>query len=205
MNRPAPNAYPESARLLSAARNGDKAAWDALYAQTAPRLLAWATTLTGSRTEAEDLTQETYLAAFLAADSFHQKSQLLTWLCGIAHRKHRDKSRTRKMQPLPLQEETAQNTVSVPFETDALLQLSFQKALAELPENLREAFVLVAQHGFTHKEAAHILQTPEGTIKWRVVRAARLLRVALADFAPPEHSKTAPPPVPVFTAKENSL
>ena len=197
MKSPHPNPD-NSARLFVAARNGNKAAWNELYEQTAPRLLAWAFSLTKNKAEAEDLVQETYLAAFLAADTFNQKSRLLTWLFGIALRRQRDKSRTRLPQTVPLCEEITPASAS-PFEADVSLHVSYRKALADLPDKLRDAFVLVAEYGFTHRESAHILRVPEGTVKWRVARAARRLRLDLVDFAPIER------PVPVFVPKENSL
>lgn len=180
MKRFLPSSDP--ARLL-AARTGDRGAWDALFDQHAPRLMAWAQTLTGGcRSDAEDLVQETFVAAFIGADKFSSKARLTTWLFGIALRKHRDKARTPRPKTLPLCDEL----VSPPprADTDPLLGFAYRQALSDLPPSLREAFVLVAQHGFTHKEAAHILSIPEGTAKWRVAEATRRLRVALQDFAP---------------------
>ncbi len=188
MNRSTPD-FSDPAQLVAAFRTGDRAAWDTLYDQTAPRLLAWARSLTGCASDAEDLAQETFVAAFAQSGGFRGKSSVLTWLCGIALRKWRDKRRSPRPETLPLCDEILPSP-KFGLENDTqnanavLLRLAYRQAVADLPENLRDAFVLVAQHGFTHKEAAQILSIPEGTAKWRVAQATRTLRLALADFAP---------------------
>jgi RNA polymerase sigma factor, sigma-70 family len=179
---------PDDRRLLAAFRGGDRAAFDALFARYAPRVLAFALHLTGgSRAEAEDLTQETFVAAFRGASAFRGGSRLLTWLLGIAVRRHRDAGRRTCPPTATLTDGDADSRPAVAdVATDAV---AFRDALATLDSPLRDAFLLVAAQGLTHREAAEVLGAPLGTVKWRVAEATKRLRAALtvdAAFRAPE-------------------
>src|ERR687885_615754 len=80
-------------KLIAAFRAGDRAAFDALFERYAGRVLAFARQLTGSSSEAEDLTQEVFLAALRGLPEFRGDSGLLTWLFSIAVRRWRDQQR----------------------------------------------------------------------------------------------------------------
>ena len=85
-------------------KRGDAPVFDRLYAALAPRVLAYLLRLTnGSRADAEDLTQETFVAAF-AARADCTGSNPLAWLLGIARRRQRDAFRAASVRP-----ETASN------------------------------------------------------------------------------------------------
>ena len=165
----------EEQRLVAAARAGDRPAFDTLYQQYAGRVLAFARQLSGCRAEAEDLTQEAFVAAFRGLNRFRGQSALLTWLLGIVLRRWRD---GRRRPPLLLSPASPEGgDISGPTVTRVILQ----DALAALPEPQRVAFLLVAAQGLTHREAAAALGEPLGTVKWRVADAARRLRVLLQD------------------------
>ena len=181
-------------KLLARFRTGDKTAFDALYQRYAGGVFAFARRLTQTKEEAEDLTQETFVAAFRSAEGFRGNARMLTWLLGIASRRWRDNRRTPRPQTYALQDgdtETA-TTHYAPVEQAALATVSLEGALAQLDVPLREAFLLVAAHGLTHKEAAHILNAPVGTVKWRVAEAGRRLRVLLSDEPDQKTEQTQP-------------
>lgn len=171
----------EEHRLVTAARAGSRTAFDALYQRHAGRVYAFARHLSGSQAEAEDLTQEAFVAAFQGLGRFRGQSTVLSWLLGIVVRRRRDGQRRPNYVP----------SLESPHPTlteQTLTRLVLQDALACLPEPQREAFLLVASQGLTHREAAAVLQEPLGTVKWRVAEASRRLRVLLTD---PEEQETA--------------
>ena len=83
-------------------RAGDRQSFDAVYQCYAGRVMGFALRLTGSRTEAEDLVQEVFLAAYAARATFKGNSRLLSWLLGIAIRRWRDRCRHRTPETLAL-------------------------------------------------------------------------------------------------------
>lgn len=153
------------------------AEFDALFSQYAGRVLAFARRLTGSVAEAEDLTQDTFVAAWHGRAAFGGRAKMLTWLLGIAVRRHRDARRAPRLETIPECPELAGEG----FAEQSLERLALESSLAELDENLRAAWLLVASQGLTHKEAADVLARPVGTVKWQVATASRRLRAALEE------------------------
>lgn len=173
----------EAANLIAGIRAGDPQAFRRLYDTYADRVMGFVLRLTGSRTETEDIVQEVFVAAYASRASFQGRSQLLTWLLGIASRRWRDRCRQRTPQTTTLfAEEVAEGTAShdaaVLFsprslETDVINALTLADALARLEPLFREALLLVASQGLTYREAAEIMDEPIGTVKWRVAQATR--------------------------------
>ena len=132
-------------RLVKRFLAGDRTAFDPLYDRNAPRIYNLLRRMTGNDQIAEDLTQETFVAASRNIAGWRGSGQLSTWLCGIACRllaNHRRSSRGDG----PLTEDIPSNA----FQTDPALRcaradLSAQLdgAISGLPDNCRDAFVLV--------------------------------------------------------------
>jgi RNA polymerase sigma-70 factor (ECF subfamily) len=154
-------------------RDGDTDAFDRLFDQYAPRVLVYLLRLTGSRTEAEDLTQETFLAAFAGRDGYRGRSHPLTWLLGIARRRWRDGRRHPGPCLEPLREAFA---VTDDHADRVALAATLAAALDRLDEGEREVLLLTAVQGLSYAEAAKILGEPAGTLRWRVYEATRKLR-----------------------------
>ncbi len=171
-------------RLLNRFRQRDKEAFDVLFARHGEAVLAFARRLTGSCADAEDLTQETFLAAYQGAERFGGRARLSTYLIAIAVRRWRDRQRRPRHETLTLLDEhdtPSPHPKDAPTESQALTGIIYRAALAQLDDPLKEAFLLVAAEGLTHKEAAQVLQIPLGTLKWRVAEAMRRLRLALTE------------------------
>lgn len=134
--------------------------------------------------EAEDLAQEVLVAALQSLPRFAGRAQITTWLYTIAIRTYHKRSSHREPFTLSLNDQDEEVPIGGRHQTSEenhLLHLSIADALAALPIPLREAFVLVKAEGFTHKEAARILELPQGTVQARVHEAARRLRLVLAE------------------------
>jgi RNA polymerase sigma-70 factor (ECF subfamily) len=152
-----------------------------LYQDYAPNVLGLLVKLCrGDRAEAEDLTQETFIAAYQALDGYSGKGSPRSWLLGIAFRRWRDRTRRLTLPTETLVDEKhagAWVSGSVnSLETQVIRDLTLDAGLRELPEQHRWALLLVVSQQLTYREAATILDEPAGTIKWRVHEALRQMR-----------------------------
>ena len=141
----------------------------------------------GSAT-AEDLTQQTFLAAWQSLPRLRDPDRLKSWLYGIAYRhylRHRDAHRAEERAfgygcaaaPEDLAGAYADNPGS-----DALLaRQSVREAVGRLPEEYRQPLVLLYWQDLSYQEAAKALSLPLGTLAWRVHKALKLMRQALAE------------------------
>jgi RNA polymerase sigma-70 factor (ECF subfamily) len=157
------------------------ARFDAVYDAHADWLFRLCLRLCGyCHAEAEDLAQEVLVAVFRSLPMFAGRARLTTWIYAVTIRTWRKHLSRRPPETLSLAgvEEGRAPTTS---RDDPLTRISVEAALTALPDSLREAFVLVKAEGLTHKEAAHLLGVPIGTVQSRVHEAARRLRLALSE------------------------
>jgi len=155
--------------LVREFRAGEAGSFETLYRDYGTRLYRFCRRICGNDTDAEDLTQEVFLAAYRGASRFEGRCSLTTWLYRIALYRWRTLCRLRLTQTIPLDESAAA------FSSDpaqiGLDKITLERALSALPENLREAFLLVKGEGLLCREAAEVLGIPEGTLKSRVQTA----------------------------------
>ena len=183
----------EDRRLVSRSVAGDQAAFGALYDRHASRIYHLLRRLSGNDTEAEDLTQETFLAAYRALPNWRGEGALGTWLCGIAVRLQANAYRRRCGH----ETEYLDEALEVPdVSADPLLhctreeaQRRIHDAIGALPHPYRAVFLLVKVEGLSYREAAECLEVPLGTVQSRLWRAVGLLQVALQDLAEPGCSR----------------
>jgi RNA polymerase sigma-70 factor (ECF subfamily) len=166
---------------------GERSAFDALYDRHAARVYHLLRRLVGSATEAEDLTQETFLTAYRALRSWRGESAFGTWLCGIAYRlcaKSHGRRAREETEPLDDAADLVASDVD-PLAYCLRLEMAdrIEAAITELPLFLREAFVLVKVEGLSYREAAQWLDVPIGTLQWRLWRAICLLKSSLSDLS----------------------
>lgn len=137
-----------------------------------PELFRVALSLCGSRHDADDLVQETYLNALRRPRWLHADSELnyllrvlrRTWI--TAHRRG-----TRRVTTAPLPDDAELLGSAVAMEDTVVDTLALRAAIAELPAGLRETLVAVDVIGLSYREAAHFLGTPVGTVMSRLSRA----------------------------------
>lgn len=178
--------------LLARARRGDNAAFGELAIQYRKRLFALALQLCGNASDAEDVVQETLFRAYRYLPQWEARSQFGTWLYRIAvnraltQRRRAGIARAR----VRLDDDRVRAALSVDGGGDpahaAQLAESYAlllTALDALSPTLRTTVVLVALQGVSHREAASIAGTTEGTIAWRMHEARRLLQQALAPVS----------------------
>jgi RNA polymerase sigma-70 factor (ECF subfamily) len=162
----------------------------------ADQLYRIALRLSGSSQTAEELVQETYLRALRAWESYQPGTNLAAWLATILRNVYLDEARRQSRRPAVevLDDESEyflydQLAGGTPPQThDVVLnRLSGEAildAIGKLPENFREAVVLVDVGDFSYQDAAQILDVPIGTVMSRLHRGRRLLKRALAEQIP---------------------
>jgi RNA polymerase sigma-70 factor, ECF subfamily len=156
--------------------------FDRLYEHHAPRVMAFLLRLTANqRADAEDLTQDTFIAAFKGQSRFQRGRATLPWLLGIAYRRWRDANRTQKSRMTMTKWEDELSPTVHGHAESVTEQIVLAAALDKLPEKEREVLLLTAVQGLTYKEAAEVLGEPVGTVKWRMHEATKKLRCLLGD------------------------
>ena len=151
--------------------------------------------LNGDRTSAEDLLNEVFMKLHDAREDYEPKAKFSTWLFTIARNhclnciKSRNYRQSRRTVSL---EELAQKTTE-PSAPDRLVSRSvpddakradlrelLEQAIAGLPDEYKEVFILHAVEGFAHAEVAQMLKTNPATVRTHYHRARALLREQIA-------------------------
>jgi RNA polymerase sigma-70 factor (ECF subfamily) len=152
---------------------------DLLIAQI-PNLRAFAYSLCGNGDEADDLVQETLMRSWANIGSFQEGTNLRAWLFTILRNAFYSERRRRRNEVDNGDGEAELRLVDAPRQDSHMDFQDFREALADLPEEQREALVLVGASGFSYEEAAEICGCRVGTVKSRVSRARRRLVELLA-------------------------
>jgi RNA polymerase sigma-70 factor (ECF subfamily) len=143
-----------------------------------PSLRAFAISLCGKVDRADDLVQDTLMRALANIHRFQRGTNLNAWLFTILRNLFHSEFRKRKREVEDPDGSYAANLVSRPEQGAHLDFEDFRTALAQLPDDQREALLLVGASGFSYEEAAEICECAVGTIKSRVNRA----RTRLAEM-----------------------
>lgn len=200
--------------LVRRCREGSEAAYAELVRSHRPRLYLLAYRLTGDRETAEDVVQETFLAAFRSIEKVDPRPSLSPWLNTIVLRTAgRAASRARSRAGSSLDQATwgegpAGLAMTLTFgegliDADpagdphaaaeaAELRRDLAAAMMDLPFKYRAAVVLRHIMGLDYAEAARELDLPLNTFKSHLLRGTKLLREALADRLEPEPPAQAP-------------
>ncbi|MEO6607519.1 MAG: sigma-70 family RNA polymerase sigma factor [Aestuariivirga sp.] len=143
-----------------------------------PSLRAFATSLTGKRDSADDLVQETLMKAWAHQGSYQEGTNLKAWLYTILRNEFYAVYRKRKREIEDVDGKHSEK-VAVPPEQDGVVDLAdMQIALLKLPDEQREALLLVTASDLSYEDAAVVCGVPPGTIKSRVNRA----RIRLSEL-----------------------
>jgi RNA polymerase sigma-70 factor (ECF subfamily) len=140
-----------------------------------PQLRAFARSLTGDPTAADDLAQDAMVKAWDARGSFEMGTNMKAWTFMILRNQFYSEKR-RSWRQSQLDQEAAERTLVAIDDPSAPVALDeLRMGLAMLPAEQREALVLVGAGGFAYEEAAAICGCAVGTVKSRVSRARRAL------------------------------
>jgi RNA polymerase sigma-70 factor (ECF subfamily) len=167
----------DDAALITAIRGGSELAFNTLVDRHQQAVRAFLWRLLGNKADADDMAQETFLAAWTHAGSFRGEASVRGWLFGIAWRKakgaERSWARQRARDTGHHEQQPADSGATTAMED----RLAIRRALQSLPVEQRAAVTLCLICGFSHSEAAGILGAALGTVKSHVLRGReRLIR-----------------------------
>lgn len=156
---------------------------------TIPSLRAFALSLTQNSDKADDLVQETLVKAWDKHASFQMGTNLKAWLFTILRNEFYSQMRKRGREVQDSDGIMTERLAVHPSQHGKLDLQDFRAALEQLPQDQREAIILIGASGFSYEEAASICDCAVGTIKSRVSRARARLQEILkisgeADYGP---------------------
>lgn len=176
----------DDCQLVKRIAAGDRQALTELYVRHKQPLFKYLLQLTPDHGLAEEILQDTLVAAWKSASSFEGRSTVRTWLIGIARRQAHNALRARC---LPIVEESEAELAALPAldpqPEDIMLASATREKLVAAFKQLalvhREVLVLILVEELSYQEAATILEIPIGTIKSRLSNAKRVLRTLLSS------------------------
>jgi RNA polymerase sigma-70 factor, ECF subfamily len=147
-----------------------------------PALRAFAWSLSHNASDADDLVQDTLIKAWTNRDKFEDGTNLRAWLFTILRNTYYTNV-VRRRREVRDEDGVHAATLTSPASQDwSVAMTALEAALKRLPDEHREALILVGGAGLTYEEAAEICGCALGTIKSRVNRArGRLLKLMEAD------------------------
>lgn len=165
-------------QLVRAAAGGDEFAAAALYDQHASLVRGMIARRVPDAALVEDLCQETWLRAFRALPGFRGEAAFSTWLHSIVRNVLISWSRRKNL--VHFHSELAED-VARGVSDGTELRMDLQRALAGLPDGMRQVLLLHDVEGWTHQEIADTLGVAEGTSKSQLFKARAKLRHVLRD------------------------
>ena len=169
--------------MLARVADGDRLAFERLYALYAPRLFAFVIRMVSDRERTEEVVNDVLFEVWRRAGTFRGEARVSTWIFGIAH--HRALNALRVAGPRFVEDSNALEQLPDPKpgpgETLAARQYHARlvEAIRQLSPEHREVLELTLQHGFSCDEIAAIVGCPVGTVKTRMFHARGRLRTLL--------------------------
>jgi RNA polymerase sigma-70 factor (ECF subfamily) len=181
------------AELMRTLAEGDDLALNCLMDAWSQPLISYLMRLTGSHATSCDLAQESFVRVHRHRLEYRTSQKFSTWLFAIATNLARNHARWRSRhpeiltEPENLRELPVAITSASPDEQAAANEhlAALQKAIGELPHDMREVLILSTWHGLSHAEIAGVQDTTEKAVEVRLYRARKLLREMLGEHLAP--------------------
>jgi RNA polymerase sigma-70 factor (ECF subfamily) len=170
---------------LHALVEGDRDAFAQIVDRWQARLINFFYRSTGNRADAEDLAQETFIELNRVAARYHPQGTFRAFVFTLARRRLIDGYRKKARRPLEYVDPGEYFMQSQAETGDQIREIeeAFHCALAALPENQRNAILMLQQQGLSYDEIAQALNASVSAIKTWIHRARVHLRQELQDFA----------------------
>jgi RNA polymerase sigma-70 factor (ECF subfamily) len=150
-----------------------------------PKLRGFARVMCGDAVAGDDLAQEGLLKAWTARASYQPGTNLKAWVFMIMRNQFYSEKR-RSWRNVALDPEVAEQTLVATSNATATIELDeLRRAMLRLPDEQREALILIGAGGCSYEEVAQMTGCAIGTIKSRVSRARDRLALIFADAALP--------------------
>lgn len=149
-----------------------------------PRMRRFASGLARNPADADDLCQATIERALNSRQHWQEGTRLDSWMYRIMRNLWIDEARSRVRRDKTFAEEEAGLGVGVSGGQEASVELSkVDRAMQSLPDEQREAVLLVLVEGYKYAEAAEIVGCPIGTLTSRLLRGREALMAKLGEAA----------------------
>ena len=175
--------------LVKQACSGDRDAFREIVENNKKKIFYLAFDLTGSKQDAEDLSQEVFIKAFCSLDKFKGNASLNTWLYRITLNAFIDQKRkksvlkySRDWECGPTYDESPYSGNPETYAESQQIQQHVEQALRQLTPRERSVFVLRHYRGMAGKEVAELLKISQGTVKSLIFRAVKKLRKELSFY-----------------------
>lgn len=172
--------YPVHQDLIERCAQGDRLAQKELYRLYFKAMYNTSYRMLNDQAEAEDVMQESFLAAFTRINTYRGEMSFGSWLKRIVINKSIDVLRARKIRFEELNEKST--SLAAPDDHDAGIEgdheamvEKIREAVKKLPDGFRVVLTLSLFEGYDHEEIASILQISESTSRSQLVRAKRKL------------------------------
>ena len=158
-------------------------------------LYNYALRMTSNPDDAHDLVQETFLKAYRFWDKYEKGTNIKAWLFRILKNSYINRYRKETKEPDTVDYEDIQNFYhTIRYQSSdpndlqekifgGLLEDDVARALESLPEDFRTVVILCDIEGLTYEEIAEFVDCPIGTVRSRIHRGRKMLRVKLFDYA----------------------
>ena len=163
---------------------GDREAFASLVERWQTRLINFFYKSTHNQADAEDLAQETFLELYRSAPRYGPQGSFSAYIFTLGRRRLIDSHRKRARRPLDYIDPTdfvMEQQAEVNGDTREIKE-AFHRALADLPENQRNAILLLQQQGLSYDEISATLGASLSSVKTWIHRARIHLRDELRDF-----------------------
>ncbi len=171
-------AEPEDSALVARMARGHGEALGVLYSRHGQALYGYLLRLAGDRGVAEEVLQDTLLAAWRSAGGFEGRSEVRTWLFGIARRQAHNRLRGKRLEWVGLTEVPEVASVDPGPEAAVLAGADREQiaaAVRRIPGLHAEVLGLAFVEGLRYAEIATVLDVPVGTVKSRLSHAKAAL------------------------------
>ncbi len=174
--------------LLRASLEGDAEAWGEIITRYKEAVFGLCLGFLRNRADAEDLTHDAFVRAYLNLRRYRLDKRFSTWLFTIASNLCRNRLRYRRYHPVvspPDQMEGGGDPGRVVAKEGRIAKV--RETLDRLPRNYRAPLVLRYYNDLSYKEIAEVLFLQEGTVKTRIHRAKLMLKEQLERDGVTQH------------------
>jgi RNA polymerase sigma-70 factor (ECF subfamily) len=175
----------DETELIDRVQAGETSAFDQLVEQHLRRALSVAYRVLGHRQDAEDVVQDSFLAALTKIETFERGRPFAPWLFRIVANRAINLRKSRALRQAATLSPAAASRDESPADAAERgeRRRALQEALTQLPEQQRWIVELFEIDGFTSPEIADMLDLAEGTVRWHLHTARQTLRIVLGRFA----------------------
>jgi RNA polymerase sigma-70 factor (ECF subfamily) len=183
------NLNESEAELIKRAKRGDKTAFGQLVRNFQKPVYSLVWRFVRDHDAADDLTQEAFIRAYQALDSFIEGKSFRNWIFTIASNLAINSLRRRKREqpldqaiPESLQEDSRPSSNPHNQAVASSLKDKIDQAVEKLPEEFKTVFILRIYEDMSYAEIAETLRIESGTVMSRLSRARAKLREMLKDY-----------------------